>query len=194
MARPREFNMDEALERAMNAFWSRGYEATSLADLMEAMDLQKGSIYKAFGDKHSLFIATLDNYLEMAQKLSEEVIAAGKSPKDSLRMWFEAELKFICGQEGKRGCLIVNSIVERAHHDEDVAKRIKAHFNKTHKLITKTIQEGQEQNEFRNDFSANELAQIISSSFIGLVTLNKGPMSKTACLQTANNILELIKK
>ena len=59
MARPREFDISDALDRAMEAFWRHGYEATSMADLMEAMSLQKGSIYKAFNDKHSLFMAAL---------------------------------------------------------------------------------------------------------------------------------------
>lgn len=194
MARPREFDMDEALERAMHAFWSHGYAATSLSDLMQAMDLQKGSIYKAFGDKHSLFIAALERYLEMVYKLNEEMIAGEKSPKECIRLWLETELKFICGQELNRGCLIVNSLVERAYQDEEVAKRIKVHFNKTHKLLTKTIQEGQTLNEFRKDISASELAQIITSSFIGMLTLTKGPMSRTASLQTAKNILLLMEK
>ena len=194
MARPREFNMDEALERAMHAFWSHGYEATSLADLMEAMDLQKGSIYKAFGDKHSLFIAALERYLDWAHGINQEIIESGKSPKDGLRLWLETEIKFICGQELKRGCLIINSLVERAYQDEEVSKRIKAHFTKVHKLLAKTIKEGQALNEFRNDLNANELAQIISSSFIGMVALTKGPMTKATGLQTAKNILKLIEK
>ena len=59
VGRPREFDLEEALDAAMQAFWAHGYESTSMADLMLAMDLQKGSIYKAFGDKHSLFIQAL---------------------------------------------------------------------------------------------------------------------------------------
>ena len=194
MARPREFDMDEALEHAMHAFWSHGYEATSLSDLMQAMELQKGSIYKAFGDKHSLFIVALERYLDMVYKLNEDIITGEKSPKQNLHKWLETELKFICGQELNRGCLIVNSLVERAYQDKEVAKRIKAHFNKTHKLLTKTIQEGQTLNEFRKDISASELAQIVTSSFIGMLALTKGPMSRATSLQTAKNVMLLIEK
>ena len=70
MARPREFDIDHVLNAAMHAFWQRGYEATSLADLMEATGLQKGSLYKAFGDKHSLFMQALNRYL--AQRACEQ--------------------------------------------------------------------------------------------------------------------------
>ena len=194
MARPREFCMDQALENAMLAFWSHGYEATSMADLMQAMDLQKGSIYKAFGDKHSLFIAALERYLSMAKKLNQEILDSGKSPKDSLRLWLEQELKFICGQELRRGCLIVNALIERAYQDEEVSKRIKVHFADVHKLLTNKIKDGQALGEFRDDLTASELTQIITSSFIGMVALSKGPMSKSASLKTAKNILVLIEK
>ena len=66
MARPREFDMDQALDAAMSTFWAQGYEATSMTDLVEATGLQKGSLYKAFDDKHDLFMKSLSRYLDGA--------------------------------------------------------------------------------------------------------------------------------
>ena len=192
MARPREFDMDQALEQAMHAFWDHGYEATSLADLMQAMDLQKGSIYKAFGDKHSLFIAALDRYLDDLHTFNQETIESGSTPKEGLRLWLNTEIKLVCGQTLQRGCLLVNSLVERAYQDDEVAQRAKAHLMRTHKLLTKTITAGQALNEFRKDLSASELAQLISVSFIGMLAMTKGPLTKSACLQIAKNIFKVI--
>ena len=62
MARPREFDVDDALDRAMNVFWAKGYEATSMSDLMAAMDLSKSSLYDTFGSKHELFLSALQRY------------------------------------------------------------------------------------------------------------------------------------
>ena len=62
MARPREFDIDEALERAMDVFWTKGYDGASLQDLLEAMNIARGSLYKAFQDKHSVYLAALDRY------------------------------------------------------------------------------------------------------------------------------------
>jgi TetR/AcrR family transcriptional repressor of nem operon len=194
MARPREFNIDEALEKAMQAFWSYGYEATSLSDLMDAMDLQKGSIYKAFGDKHALFIAALKHYLDAVHQFDKELLEKSDSPKKGIRNWLRTDLKNACGQELKRGCLMVNAMNERAYIDEEVANLINEHTSKLAKILTKTINKGQELNEFRSDINAGEIAQIIIVSLFGMLTLSKGPMNKTASLNNAKNILKLIEK
>ena len=192
MGRPREFDMNQALEQAIQAFWSHGYEATSLSDLMETMDLRKGSIYKAFGDKHSLFIAALDRYLDDLLKFNEEAMESGDTPKDAVRLWLNSIQKKFCEQPLKRGCLIINSLVEDAYQDKVAAEKVKAYFTRTQKLLTKTIKEGQDLNQFRKDFTASELSQLIIVSLVGMVAMSKGAISKNACLKIVKNILQLI--
>ena len=192
MARPREFCMDQALERAMSAFWSHGYEATSLSDLMEVMDLQKGSIYKAFGDKHSLYIAALENYLEKSHEHDREQLEKSKNPKKSIQAWLTADVKNTCSQSLKRGCLMVNALNELAHQDEEVAKLIKSHLTKLNDLLANTIREGQRQGQFRNDIKANEMASILVANLIGLVSLSKGMLCKSVELQSVKNLMGLI--
>ena len=194
MARPREFSEDEVLEQAMQAFWSHGYHSTSLADLMQAMGLQKGSIYKAFGDKHSLFLSALDRYIAMLDKLHKELIDSGKTPKEGLKLWLEAELKFICGQDLKQGCLAVNSLIERGYKDAEVAERLNNYFANVSKLLITTIEKGQAIHEFRVDLNAEELAQIIISTFTGMIALSKGISTAALSLKTANNMLRLIEQ
>ena len=194
MARPREFDVDVALERAMQAFWTHGYESTSLSDLMDTMDLQKGSIYKAFGDKHSLFISALKHYLNQVHQFDRKMIETADSPRDGIRNWLNTDLKNTCGQKLKRGCLMVNALCERAYKDNDVADLIKKHTSKLSKLLTNTIKQGQNIGEFRKDFDASEISQIIIVSLFGMLTLSKGPMSKNASLQNAKNILKMIEK
>lgn len=192
MPRSREFDTDHVLQQAMQAFWSNGYEGTSMADLMHAMSLGKGSIYKAFGDKHSLFILAIERYLEEAHNFDVSLIGKAASPKVGLRNWFNAEMKMMCDQPLRRGCLMVNALTERGSQDEAVAQLVKNHSTKTTKLLTKTIKKGQESNEFRDDISAQDQAQLILVSLIGMLALSKGPMSKAASLQNIKNILRLI--
>ena len=85
VGRPRQFDEDEVLEAAMEAFWANGYEATSLSQLMEATGLHKGSLYQAFGDKHSLFLAALERYLGNMRRQKNELVAAAATPLDALR-------------------------------------------------------------------------------------------------------------
>ncbi len=77
MARHKEFDQDEALQKAMEAFWARGYEATSMQDLVEHMGINRQSLYDTFGDKHSLFLKALDRYHEVeTRKLLAFVVGA----------------------------------------------------------------------------------------------------------------------
>jgi TetR/AcrR family transcriptional repressor of nem operon len=89
MARPREFDIDQVLDAAINTFWTKGYEATSMADLMEAMNLKKGSIYKAFEDKHDLFCKALERYLEGMDKQMREMVETATSPRAGIEKWLQ---------------------------------------------------------------------------------------------------------
>ncbi len=75
MARPREFDLNQVLEKAMDVFWKQGYHATSISDLTEAMGLLRGSVYAAFGDKHQLFLAALERYMEKGLRVLEKIAA-----------------------------------------------------------------------------------------------------------------------
>ena len=79
MARPREFDEDDAIDSALQAFWKQGYGSTSIPDLISATDLERGSLYKAFGDKRTLFVRALDSYLEGGRRLLKNSIATAES-------------------------------------------------------------------------------------------------------------------
>jgi AcrR family transcriptional regulator len=117
MARPREFDIDQVLDAAMNTFWTKGYEATSMADLMEAMNLKKGSIYKAFEDKHDLFCKALERYLEGMDKQMREMVETATSPRAGIETWLQKGVEMCQGQGVKRGCLALNTAVELGPHD-----------------------------------------------------------------------------
>ncbi|GAB7213490.1 hypothetical protein OS42_01010 [Dickeya oryzae] len=83
--RPREFNMDEALDKAVRVFCERGYHATSIADLTSAMELASGSIYKAFKDKRAVFLAAFDHYKAVRDAQLREAIQRGVNGRERLR-------------------------------------------------------------------------------------------------------------
>lgn len=92
----------------------------------------------------------------------------------------------------KRGCLMVNALTELAYKDEEVAKIIKTHIADLSKLLTRTIQQGQDMNQFRTDISAGELAQLLITHLFGLATMGKAVSSKSSTLQGNKNILMLL--
>lgn len=130
MARPREFDMDEATERAMALFWSGGYEDVSLADLLEGMQLSRGSLYKAYGEKHAVWLAALDLYdhrvvQPTAAALSD--VAAG-SGLVRLARFLDAPAAAVRIGDDRRGCFLCNAAVDRAASDGDTRERVLSMF------------------------------------------------------------------
>lgn len=119
VGRPREFDMDSAMQGAMEIFWRQGYKATNLPDLLTAMGLTRGSFYKAFGDKMAVYLAALDRY-------EAEVIAKGGAALDACTSDSAADclaLLFDAPKDPRLGCFICNAMVEMAPTDADVAAK-----------------------------------------------------------------------
>lgn len=176
MARPREFDIDEALNRAMEAFWRRGYEATSMTDLVDAMGVQKGSIYKAFKDKHSLFMAALQRYMDTIYDAARQVLTRADSPVEGIGSWLVQTRRL--GRDGKmrKGCLGINSMAELAPHDREVSKLMQRHFDRMESLLVGVITEGQEQGQLRRDVPARRLAHFLSVFAAGTAVTTKGSL------------------
>jgi TetR/AcrR family transcriptional repressor of nem operon len=193
MARPREFDIDEALDAAMGAFWVRGYEATSLSDLMQAMGLQKGSIYKAFGDKHALFLSALQRYLDRMYEAHLEALADSSSPRAAIQAWLDRLIEAAPAEGGScRGCLAVNTLVELGPHDEQARRILEAHFERVRKLLTEQIRRGQEQGEVRRDVDAGQCAHFLMTMVAGLLGSLKGATSKPEARRLAQTTLHLL--
>src|SRR5882672_958623 len=122
MPRPREFKPDNVLEEAMQQFWTRGYRATSVDDLVAATGVKPGSLYGAFpGGKHALLLGSLDRY---ARPVVPQKLGALDRPGASLaevRAYFDGLVQHLRSPAGRQGCLLVNSAIELAAHDDAVA-------------------------------------------------------------------------
>lgn len=175
--RPREFDPDVALQQAMEAFWERGYDGTSMADLMEATGLQKGSLYKAFGDKHELYMTALRRYLEAADERTRALFEADGSAADAVRGWLE-HVTTDCSRAGGRGCFGVNAMVERGGQDPQMAKLVDQHFALLVRRLEEVIARGQAAGEFRDDVPAADLADLLTVFLSGMNAKARGPLSK----------------
>ncbi len=98
--RPRSFDVDAAVERAMDVFWSRGYHATALPDLLRATKLSRGSLYAAFGDKHSLFLRALDRYIADALTRMDIELDPGRDPVGGLREYLAGYVERTSRRQG----------------------------------------------------------------------------------------------
>jgi TetR/AcrR family transcriptional regulator, transcriptional repressor for nem operon len=193
MARPREFDVDEALQAAMEAFWRRGYEATSLADLMAAMGLQKGSIYKAFGDKHALFMCVLQRYLDEMLAIHRRLLTEAASPKVAIRGWLDELIAAAPAEGGScRGCFAMNTLVELGPYDERARTTLEAHFDRLRQLLIEQIRRGQELGELRRDVDPKQFAQLLMTLVGGLLSGLKGAISRSEARELAETTLQLM--
>lgn len=172
MARPREFDIDEALDAAIGIFWSKGYTSTSMADLMEAMHLQKGSIYKAFGSKHELFLAALKKYLSRAFFYLRSRMDSAATPMAALRLYMMSSVE-TCRMNPEKGCFALNAVSELAPHDADTNTCLANHFASVVQYVTDQIVEGQKLGQIRTDQPATDIAEYLSTIQLGIASSAK---------------------
>lgn len=176
MGRPREFDKNVALTEAMRVFWLKGYEATSMVDLMDAMELHKGSIYKAFGDKHQLFMSALGHYMSQGAEAMNTAINAASSPIEAIRVFMEMSLRQCTSGPVAKGCFMMNSAVELAPYDDMVREFISSFIERMKTKLVGLIERGQEEGQIRKDKSAKDLAEYVMFVKAGMLTGNKVKM------------------
>jgi TetR/AcrR family transcriptional repressor of nem operon len=127
MARPLEFDRSKALNKALALFWRKGYQATSLADLLAAMEIGRSSFYAAFTDKRTLYIACMDLFSARVMDMLERECRE-KAPLDVLQQFLEGSLAGGRGVRSGWGCMLVNSVIELAGLDDDLVARASSHL------------------------------------------------------------------
>lgn len=173
VGRPREFDLDDVLRKAMHVFWDRGYHDASLPDLLGAMKLSKGSFYKAFGDKKAVFLRSLDLYSEDAARNVREVLASDASPRKAIRNAFLRYADLSSGSKGVRGCFAVLAAAEMLPGDAETSARIRAHFKRLQDLFADAIEQGQDAGEIGKNVDAQVLAHFIVAHAQGMRVLGK---------------------
>ncbi len=173
MPRPKEFDREEVLDRAIEAFWARGYEATSVQDLVDSMGINRGSIYATFGDKHRLFLEALDRYEEAFHTKMLEVLRGPSSPRKGIERIFDAVIRECACDSGKKGCLLTNSAVELSGHDRETATRVQMNLSRLETAFEETLCSAKEMGEIGVQHDPKALARFLTSSLQGLRVMSK---------------------
>jgi AcrR family transcriptional regulator len=140
--RPREFDVDEVLDKAIAVFCERGYHATSIGDLTAATGLASGSVYKAFGDKRGLYIAALDRYKAVRDAELRAALAPARDGRARVRVALTHYAEASHGARGRLGCFVVGSATELATFDDDLSRRAAAALRRNETLLTGLLREG----------------------------------------------------
>lgn len=171
--RPREFNPDQAVERAMQIFWTKGYQGTSLPDLMGATKLSRGSLYAAFGDKHGLFLLALDRYISQALERLDEELASGRNALEGLQACMDGYVARTDGAAGQRGCLVVATAMELAAWDPETSQRIAHFFGAMERRLVKALARAHEEGSLAKKVNPTATAHMLVCFLEGLRVVRK---------------------
>lgn len=141
--RPREFDMDAALDGAIGVFRTRGYHAASIADLSAAMGLTAGSLYKAFADKRAIFLAAYLRYTAVRHAQLRAAMAGEMTGLGQVQAMLRLYIASSTGSEGETGCLVTGSVTALSTFDADMAQAVRASVHTLERLFETTILAGQ---------------------------------------------------
>ncbi|QWG34269.1 TetR/AcrR family transcriptional regulator [Bacillus mycoides] len=193
MARLREFDEEKALDAAMQLFWEKGYAATSLSALTAKMEIQRPSLYAAFGDKEGLFEAALRRYTNLHAASIRTKLQKEQSVKESIRMFFENMVEEEYKRESNKGCFCINTMVEIAPHNEKFEVLTREHQMYLSVIFQELIAKGIQSGELQSDVNAKALAQTLVTSLIGLTVLMKSLPERSVIDNSVCIILSLLK-
>lgn len=174
MPRPREFDPDEVLDSAMRQFWERGYRATSVDDLVRATGVKPGSMYSAFpGGKHALLMGSLERYTKLVvpQKLGD--LESPGASVGHIRAYFDGLVQDLRSPEGRQGCLLVNSAIENAAVDPEVAAVVRGHHARLERCFTAALRTAIRRGEIPESVDPVSRAKGLVASGMGLMVVGK---------------------
>jgi AcrR family transcriptional regulator len=191
--RPREFDMDEALDRAIDVFRQRGYTATSLAELAEGMQLSRGSLYKAFADKQSIFIAAYDRYVADGTARQDAAYQGKGKARERLEAMLNDYARRSSGDEGQRGCLVVATAVELSVTDPELAERVEAAWLRTERTLLRLLDEGKRDGSMTGVTHPAATARLMLCLLQGMRLVGKSTeLGAPAMRQVAQQALRLV--
>jgi TetR/AcrR family transcriptional repressor of nem operon len=174
MPRPKQFDEDLVLSRALETFWSQGYERTSISDLETATGLGRQSLYNTYGDKHALFLRVLDTYAEQSGALVGSTLLAAPGGAASIRAFFAGQVRSLT-EEGKprRACLILNTVQEFGGRDPAVRARCSGSTRALETAFAHALRAGVAAGDLPEDLDVAATARMLQAQSYGLAVLSK---------------------
>lgn len=168
MARPLGFDRHEFLDASMQIFWAKGYSAVSIHDLVEATGVNRASIYASFGDKASVFRASLEHYLATVSSVRLRRLEEAGSVKTAIRRYFDELVDFSADDPRRLGCLLINTAVELAPHHPEIEALVRKSFSAVEAAFARAIRRGQKSGEIPPHVRPGAMARFLLNVVQGL--------------------------
>ncbi|HEV3046763.1 MAG TPA: TetR/AcrR family transcriptional regulator [Solirubrobacteraceae bacterium] len=174
MARPRQFDPEEVLDRSMRAFWESGYHDTSVDDIVAATGVRPGSLYNAFhGGKRELFLESLSRYSELVVPEKMGALERPGASVGEVRAYFDGLVEDLMSPEGRMGCLMVNTAMELAAEDSEIARVVRGHMGRVEQNTARALRNAKRRGEVSRDVQPNVKATQLMATAMGLMVVGK---------------------
>ena len=178
MGRHKEFDRDQALLKAMEVFWSRGYEAASIRDLVGHMGINRQSLYDTFGDKHALYLQALDLYHQVETRKLFELLEKRGSVRKALRQLFAGLVEGSLGDGQHRGCFMGNAMSELAGRCKATAARTCSNMDAMESALYRALLRGKKEGELKGVRDHRAVARFLYCNLQGLVLMAKATQDR----------------
>jgi len=193
MARSKDFDEAEVLSKAVCIFWHKGYNGTSMQDLVDGLGISRSSLYDTFGDKHALYIKALDSYQQTGGSQMCDIINNTASAKEAIKKLLELTMRDLLNDEQRKGCFMVNAEIELASLDAEVNDMICRNEQQFENAVLQAIKKGQESDEISNSKDALALSRFIFNTVKGMQVSAKSTTEKAFfddIIQTTLSVLD----
>lgn len=178
MARTKDFDENEVLAKAIQLFWYKGYNGTSMQDLVDALGISRSSLYDTYTDKHTLFVKALERYQSVGNAQIQEIVSSSRSAKATIKKLLEFTTGELLCDKQQKGCFMVNAEVEVAPHDAEVNQLVCRNDQQMEDVFFEVIQKGIDSGEIKSSKDARALARFIFNAVKGMRVTAKSTTDK----------------
>ena len=189
----KSFDIDQAIDRATQVFWAKGYESTSLSDLLEATGINKGSFYNAFGSKKKLFTDSLIKYDREQHRATFTRLSAMDDPVAAITTLFDKLIEQSLSDTERKGCLLVNTALDLPQHDDKTRKLVKESLAQAVSFFKQQIELGQKSGSIPKTVDPETTSDALLALLVGLRVLARGVFEHRNLQSIKTQALDLIK-
>jgi TetR/AcrR family transcriptional regulator, transcriptional repressor for nem operon len=179
MPRAKAFDPSDALDRAVELFWQRGYEGASMTLLLQAMQISRQSLYDTFGDKHKLFLAALDRYRSNLHVELDRLMATHESGRAGIRAVFDMVGREVLDRPEHRSCMMANAALELGQHDDAVRGRVAGHLAAVEELFHAALERDRAAGDISSDRDSRADARCLVNAIHGLGVLGRAGVTRS---------------
>ena len=189
----KKFEPEVALEQAMQVFWKRGYEAASLAELLDNMGISRKSMYDTFGNKQSLFLKALEHYAQTRLRQIREQLLSSGSPLNNIEQLLR-DMQIMHGTSGSTGCLLGTCTADFNTEDVEIAPVLRSYFNRLENIYYEAISQAQAAGELNPKVDSRDLARMLLCTTQGMALVGRVLDSETLPQSVVSMTVEALKK